>query len=396
MYTFYRIMVIVISVMFSFAKVFCVLAAPAQQVEPPLEIELTTTQMEGIVGAPITWRVTLTPHGQQRISSIELRPGDARTWDWLDGVRSFRALTGTVALDVSAIPLVSGDLRPILEARYIIGEEVQTQLIVNDTFVHVEPIETRIEAGIIARQGTVRKEDRLPVELWIRNRSPFTLTQVQAHGNGADLAWEAPIAPVDIPSGETFRQMLTPTIKGQHPQPQMRIEYAWTDATGAAHPQSMNVSGKAIVFAKTTIEDPWRTIISMIIGVLTGSLASLIPASIQEHRSRKRQKEINRQHVHGLLHLMILQSKYAADNGVKIDLTPLETIFKEEGLFAIIKEDGLDQDVRDLWKKAERHNMGLSLPGGTQRMHELKESAGDLKIKLDRVTSGKSRHQNDG
>ena len=392
MCTFYRMMVITAIMALSFTEAFCVLAAPAQQVEPPLEIEITTIQMKDIVGDPITWRVTLTPHGQQRINSIELRPGDARTWDWLDGVRSFKALTGTIALDVSAIPLVSGDLRPILEARYTVGEEVQTQLIVNDTFVHVEPIETCIEAGIIAKQGTVRKEDRLPVELWVRNRSPFTLTQVQAHGNGADLAWEDPTAPVDIPPGETFRQVLTSTVTGRHPQPQLSIEYAWVDATRAIHAQSMNISGKDLLFAKTTIEDPWRTIISM----LAGSVISLIPALIQEYRSRKHQKETNRQHVHGLLRLMILQSKYAADNVAKIDLAPLETIFKEEGLFAIIKEDGLDQGVHNLWEKAERHNMGLSLHGGTQRIHELKESVGDLKIKLNQVTSGKSCRQNDG
>ena len=97
----------------------------------------------------------------------------------------------------------------------------------------------------------------------------------------------------------------------------------------------------------------------------------------------------------GLLRLTILQSEHAANNGIEVNLTPLETIFKEEGLFTIVEKDGLAQDIRDLWKKAERHNMGLSLPGGTQRMSELKESAGKLKTKLDRVSSEKSRHQND-
>ena len=286
MCTFYRIMVITVSMILSFTISFCVLAAPAQQVEPPLEIEITTIQMKGIVGDPITWRVTLTPHGQQRINSIELRPGDARTWDWLDGVRSFKALTGTVVLDVSAIPLVSGDLRPILEARYTVGEEVQTQLIVNDTFVHVEPIETCIEAGIIARQGTVRKEDRLPVELWVRNRSPFTLTQVQAHGNGADLAWEDPTAPVDIPPGETFRQMLTPTIKGQHPQPQMRIEYVWTDGAGSSYIQALYVSGDTVALKESIIDRVPDDLFGIILGLIAGVLSTFFIGLVGDWLSR--------------------------------------------------------------------------------------------------------------
>ena len=81
---------------------------------------------------------------------------------------------------------------------------------------------------------------------------------------------------------------------------------------------------------------------------------------------------------------MILQSEHAASNGVAVNLAPLETVFKEEGLFTVLERDKLAQHVRDLWRKAERHNSGLNQPGGAQRTEELCEAAQALREKLDR------------
>lgn len=374
-----------IGVMLSLANMPYVLAAPTQQAEPSLELTIATAQAEITVGAPITWRITLTPRGQLSIGHIELQPGDARIWAWPDGVQTIEALTGTVVLDVSAVPLVSGDLRPILEARYTVGEEVQTQVVIGDAPVHVEPVETRVEADVIARQGTVRQGDYLQVELWIRNGSPFTLTQVRMRGSGADLAWGAPTVLEDILPGETSRQVLTPTVEGQHPLPQLSIEYAWVDVAGTSYTQTLYVSGDPVALEENIIGRIPNGLLGVIVGVITGALATIIPKWIEEWRSRKRQKEANRQHVRGLLRLMALQSEHAADNGVETRLTPLETIFKEEGLFAIVEEDRLAQNVRDLWKTAERHNAGLSLPGGAQRSEELRKAVQELSKNLDRL-----------
>ena len=372
-----------IGLMLIFANMPYVIAAPTQQVEPSLELVIATAQAEATVGAPITWRVTLTPHGQLSIGHIELRPGGTRTWAWPDGVQTVEALTGTVVLDVSAVPLVSGDLRPILEAQYTVGKDVRTQLVIGDTSVQVEPIETRVKAGVIARQGTVRKGDRLQVELWIRNGSPFTLTQVRMRGSGADLEWGAPTVLEDILPGKTSRQMSTPTVEGQHPLPQLSIEYAWVDVAGISYTQTLYVSGNPVVLEENIIARIPDEVFGIIVGLIAGVLSTFFIGLVGDWLSRTLQKKVNRRHVRGLLRLITLQSEHAADNGVEIDLAPLETIFKEEGLFTIVEKDRLDQNVRDLWKTAECHNTGLSLPGGAQRSEELRKAARELGRNLD-------------
>jgi hypothetical protein len=381
--------IIAICTMLNLANTSYILAAPTQQTKPPLEITITTTQAQVTTGAPMTWRIALTPRVQQSIGSVELRSGDVQAWVWLDDALTVETLTSTLVLDVSAVPLINGDLKPILEAHYTVGEEKHEQLIVGDASVHVELVEAGVEAGVIVSQRTAREGDCLPVELWIRNGSPFALTQVLVSGNGADLTWEAPIALEDILPGQTPRQVFTPTVGGQHPQPQLSIEYAWTDVVGISHSQTLYVSGDLVALEENIIRKVPNELLGIVVGVMTGALATLIPKWIEEHRSQKRQKEINRENVYGLLRLATLQSEYAADNGVETSMVPLETIFKEDGLSAIVKEDKLAHNIRDLWKMAERHNTGLSLPGGAQRSKELYEAAQRLIEKMDTLEATK-------
>jgi hypothetical protein len=370
--------ILVISVTLSLGP-YSVFAAPILQDELPLDITIITAQTEVIVGAPMTWRVTLLPLEGQSIGPIELQPGDTRSWVWLDGIQTIEALTHTLVLNVLAVPLTSGQLTPILEARHRLGKETQTQLVIAEASVNVEPAETRVEASLIALQGTARKNIALPVELSIHNRSPFTLIQVQVQGNGADLTWDTPVVLRDIQPNNVVHQVLAPTVEGQHPQPQLRIDYTWIDTVGASHTHTLYVSGEAVVLKETIPKEFW----ALLIAVLSGSLVALIPGGIIGWLSRRRQKGVNRTHVRGLLRLMTLQSEHAADNGVTVKLEPLETIFKEEGLFSIVEEDKLAKYARDLWKAAERHNTGLSQPGGVQRSEDLRNAAAELRKKLD-------------
>jgi hypothetical protein len=391
----YLVTITVIGMTFGF-KDGLALAAAMPQAEPSLEIEITTAQTQATVGAPVIWLVTLTPHREQGINSVELQSGDQQVWEWVGDFPTIVVLTNTVVLEVSAVPLVSGDLTPVLKAHYNVGKERKSQLATGDIPVHVASVEACLTANIVVPQRTVRKGEHLPVELWIRNNSPFTLAQVQVQGAGTDLAWEEPTGPVEIQAGQIYPQSLYAMVDGEYPQPQLVVHYAWTDATGKSHLQSLSVSGEALTLAEVSVKEPWHTIL----GVLTGSLIVLIPAWIQDERSRKRQKKLNRQHVHGLLQLMTLQSKHAANSDIEIDLTPLETVFEDEGLFAIVEEDGLVQNMRDLWEKAERHNTRLDRPGGAQRSKELREVAEKLQDRLDSLSTAKramrSRHDSSG
>ena len=378
------ILTTVVGVALSLMWTFYVVSATEAQTEPPLDIEIIVAQTEVVLGAPMTWRIILTPCAQVSIDSLELRPGDARTWAWPDGFQAVGGLTNTVVLDVAAVPLVSGDLHPILEAHYIAGGEMQTQLVMGGTPVHVESVEKLVEAGVIARRGTVRKGDRLPVELWIRNGSPFTLTQVQLDSSSADLPWELQAVLADIPPHKTVRRVLAFIVGGQHPQPRLSVDYAWTDATGSTHSQTMHISGEPVAIEESLIGRIPNEVFGIIVGLTAGVLSTFFTGLIGDWLSRVLQKKVNRRHVQGLLRLMILQSEHAASNGVDVNLAPLETVFKEEGLFTVLERDKLAQHVRDLWRKAERHNSGLNQPGGAQRTEELCEAAQALREKLDR------------
>jgi hypothetical protein len=385
------VLIFAIATMLASGNSFSVFAAPPSQDELPLGITIMTVQVEAIAGAPMTWRVVLMPREGRSITDIKLHPGDARVWVWPDGVQTLAVLTNTVILEVPAVPLVSGDLTPTIEARYLVDKVVQTQLVTADASIQVEPIETQLEAGIIASQGTVRKKAPLPVEIWIHNRSPFTLMQVNVQGNGADLAWGATTTLGDILPGKIVHQVLTPTVVGEHPQPQLSIEYVWMDGTGLSHSQLLHVSGEVLALSESIFGRIPNELLGIVVGVVTGALASVIPGWVHEERSRKRQKEANRGRMHGLLRLMMFQSGYAADNGGLIDLSPSKIIFEEEGLFIIVEEDGLTQNVHDLLKAAQRYNAGLNLPGGAQRAEELRKAAEELGKKLDRAMEQTTR-----
>jgi len=293
-------------------------------------------------------------------------------------------LTSTVTLEIPAVPLAAGELTPVLETSYRLGEDIQTQLVAAETPVNVEPVVAHIEASVSALQGTARKNQTLPVELLIHNGSPFTLTQIGVQGTSADLRWDTPVVRGDIPPNSTANRVLTATVVGQHPQPQLRVDYAWTDAFGASHTHTLYANGEAVALREKIPTEFW----ALLIAVLSGSLVALIPGEIIGWFSRRRQRGVNRSHVQGLLRLMVLQAEHAADNGISVKLEPLETIFREEGLFAIVEEDKLAEYARRLWRAAERHNAGLSQPGGAGRSEDLRKAADEVGKKLDNARDG--------
>jgi hypothetical protein len=213
---------------------------------------------------------------------------------------------------------------------------------------------------------------------------------MQVRGSGVDLVWGTPIKLNDIPPGE-IRQPLTPTVAGQHPRPQLTVEYVWTDVTGASHHRTLSVSGETVPLEQSLLGRIPSEAFGILIGVIAGILTTFFTGLAGGWVSRILQKRVNRRQVYGLLPLLTLQSEHAADNGVAVELEPLETIFKEEGLFRILEEAKLIENALDLWKTAERHNTGLNQPGGTQRSDELRKSAQALSKKLDKIKGNGKR-----
>jgi len=279
------IIVAIISVMFGFANLFCVSAAPMQQAEPSVEITITTAQTEITVGESMTWLITLAPNRRQRIDSIKLQSSDPRVWKWPDGIQTVGTFTSTVVLTISAVPLVDGILVPVLEAHYTANEKDQTQLVTAVTPVQAEPVKSEETASL----GEIII-GRIPDELF-----------------------------------------------------------------------------------------------GIVVGLIAGVLSTFFVGLAGDLLARTLQKKVNRRQVYGLLRLIARESEYAANNGVKVALEPLEATFKEEGLFTVLQKYELSEDTHDLWNTAKRHNDGLNAPGGAQRAESLRKDAQKVKTSLQKI-----------
>ncbi len=382
MYIFRSLPIVLVGAVLSFWSIFEGFATPALQTDEPLLISITTAQAEATVGKAISWQISLTPRVGYPIRSIELRSGDAESWLWPGGTQTMPAVTNTIVLNVAAVPLSAGNLTPIIETRAMVDNREYQQVTLAENSVAVQSVKAQVEAKVLATQGTVEREGPLPVELWIHNSSPFTLTQVEAVGSGIDLEWDKQITLQDIPPSKINIQTLTPTVTGVHPQPQLSVIYSWTDDTGAAHDRTLYVTGEIIAVEEGIIDKISDQSIGLLLGVAAGVLTTLSTTLSVSVYTRWRQKKSNREQVYGLLYLLIEKSEQAADNGVEVDLESFETIYQQEGLSTILKDDDLTTTAHDLWKTARRYNTGLNQPGGAQRTDELHRAARKLRDRL--------------
>ncbi len=303
-------------------------------------------------------------------------------WIIITTISVIIGFTNTQVLTITAIPLVNGDLTPILEAHYVVDGVAQTQLVVGDAAVHVETVEMYVDAGVIVEQGTVQEEDRLSVQVWIRNRSPFTLMLVDVRGNGADLAWEDSISSSTIAASDMFNGVLTATVTGPHPRPQLSTWYTWTDKSGTIYTRTLHLEGKEVAITDDILDRIPDELFGMIVGLIAGVLSTFLGGWVKDYLAQMSQKRVNQQHVQGLLEMVTRNSEYAANSGEKVALEPLDTIFQEEGLFTVLQKYKLNTDVYNLWSTAKRHNDGLNAPGGAQRAQSLAESAKKVRILL--------------
>ena len=365
-------------------------AAPHSQEPRPLDVTLVAVQRDIVQGEAITWLITLEPRGQLNINQVELLSGDARVWAWPNAVRSIQALSSTIVLNVSAVALVAGDLQPAVIVNCTADGQPNTLAVVSADVVHVQPVESHVIASILHQQGTANQNEQAPLELWISNRTPFVLTQLQLQQHGVDLEWGYFPSVADISSGVTRRIPLTPTVTGANPQPRLSLEYVWTDVTQSRHSQSLDINGPALKLEEGIISRIPSQVLGILVGLVAGILTTFGTTLVGSWLSRRLAKGVNRRHVRGLLRLMVMQSEYAAANGVKMELGPLETLFKEEALFAVMQDDKLNQTVHELWWAGTRHNDGLSQTGGARRSEELRHAGQELNRQLEALEHSKT------
>ena len=366
------------------------LRGASAQVEPPVGVRLDLTRTSGVIGAPMTWRVSIAPPAEGQLRLLSVRSGDGQAWTLLDGIVPTDALTGTAALNVRAVPLQAGELRPAVEVDYELDGDPRTALQFGSESVRVATVEERVAADVVAEQGSVRKREDLSVRVDLHNRSPFTLTEVRLSGIGADLEWADAPHPFSLPPGDSYRERLVATVTDEQPVPRLELTYRWVDALGQEHTATRLIEGERVTFVQGWFRRIPGEIISAFVGVVAGALVTLIPSIVNDFRQRKRQYCIDRNHTLGLLRLMVLQAHHATESGGEIDLEPLETVFTKERLYSVAVKEGVDEVARRLWRKAQDYNRSLNRPGGADRSRELGDAAEALKEALDGLREGEA------
>lgn len=354
-------------------------AAGGTQMAPDLGIAIATAQSEAVEGSLVLWQVSLTNMSETPVTQVEIQPA-GQAWFWPDGAKSIGSLPAqdSVVVEIPAVPLKAGPLRPILQVQYVVEDAHCSVSATASHPVSIVPVSTMVGAEVTSRQTTARVGQPLSMEVWITNRSPFTLTDVSLWGVGADMEWGKTTAALDVPPDTTSSIILTPTVRGKNPQAILSLEYHWTNATGQRLSEKRILQSNPFAVEKTFLSQvPLSTITALI-----GSLLALVPWSINVLYERRQRERVNRERVQGMLHMITVRATHGAEEGVAISLDLMEQLFSEEGLYAALEQlDGRLRDrnlvlcVQELWEAAQSHNAGIKYRGGAARTTDLKSKA---------------------
>ena len=68
-----------------------ILAQTERDINPPPEVKITTARTKAVIGEVLVWHLEFNLQPGQHIDDLDLQPGDAQTWRW---VNVFTHLTG--------------------------------------------------------------------------------------------------------------------------------------------------------------------------------------------------------------------------------------------------------------------------------------------------------------
>jgi hypothetical protein len=364
-------------------------AVSGMQTVPDLEIVITTAQSEAVEGVLVWWQVSLTNVSETTLTQVEIQP-TGQTWFWPDGTQTIDSLLeqDSIVFEIRAVPLKSGEVCPTLKVLYVVGEAHRSTSATADHPVNIIPPSALVEAEVVPRQATARLDQPLPMEVCIINRSPFTLTNVSLQGMGADMEWGEATDVGDLPPNETSSTPLTPTIRGESPQAILALEYHWSDAKGKGLGEKTILRGDLLDVEKTFLSQVSPSAVLAIIGALLG----LGTWSVKSLYGCWQRRLVNRERVWGMLHMIAVEAKHGAEEGVRVSLDSLQQLFNEENLYTALKQ--LDRSlkhkdlvlcVQEIWEAAYRHNTGIEHPGGAARTADLRGKADLLAGHLEEV-----------
>jgi hypothetical protein len=358
---------------------------------PDLQVVLLTARSEAWVGETVIWQVWLKNDCGTLAQDVQLEPA-SEVWMWPDGAARVGRLadSGQTVVQVETVPKVPGELWPILQVRFTCAGVSQSIMATAARPVKVRNVGEAVEARLVLAEAEARAGRPIPLEMWIKNDSPFTLVDIALAGLGADVDW-AEMPPVDdLASDETSMALLSAVVRGHSPQLALSLAYSWTDSIGRRHADRMLVESPAREVETTTTEQmPWAAVTAFV-----GFAFGVASWWIQTCQERAQKRQVNRDRVLGMLQLMQVECQWGADEGSDISLDLFKELFSQEGLYAALREldqkaGGLKQCVSELWQAAGRHNAGLGRPDGADRTARLRELAQQLHHLLQRVRCGR-------
>lgn len=346
-----------------------------------IEIHLSTEKSHVLVGDEVQWIIEISPLTDEGIVDLSFDSLNSESWQWLDLGNPPALITTTLTLSLTAVPLTIGEMSPIIEARYSRNGMQYSQLVSSNHALTVESVDNYLLSRLTILNNTVNSSQKIPLELNLDNQSSFLMNQITVEGKGLDLFWDTVTPVIDLQPGDSVNVFLWANVSGQNPQPQIQINYQWLDAAGNTRMLEKIIEGKSLLYKPLIIE----SIPDEVWGILIGVITTLVTLGITSLWEKSQRWKINRYKVSSILELSITQAKHSATHGILVNIAPLESVYKEEGLFDIASKYGFVQELGNLWQMMERYNNGLTLPGGGQRSDDLKKAANSLEVCLNFV-----------
>jgi hypothetical protein len=363
----------------------------ATQDKPPLKITLDVLQEESWVGARTAWQVTLEPAEAKSVKDVTLFSADRTVWQPVETVTLPDPVKRATTFTASVVPIRAGKLTPAARIRYTIdGEEHETFVRAIDS-VEVRPVTNAVTASIIGSQA-VRVGDTVTLTMAIDNKMPFTLREVQVTPLANSLRWTSLPNAFDLLPGESRYHTIRASVRHAKPTPQLRMRYQWYDDLGMMHKNAQIFSGSPLSTREVFWADVPMEIVAVFLGVIASVITTALTRLLEQRIERRDQRAINRRRVLGLLSFMLTRAAYAADHSETLDLDPLETLMKEESLYATLDRNRLAKDVQYLWEAGEAHNRGLTEPDGLQRSKKLQRITERIRSKLNTLRDSTSQN----
>lgn len=383
--------------------ILCIHTVKAQDTSPP-DINITIARDKAVVGEKVNWLVSINLDPKQSLQNLRLESGDVKTWYWVMPTTPVGVLTTSQVMNIEMVPLIDGDLLPMLKATYTYSNVEQAHIIKGDQTILIEPVHKQVEIDAFTNRNIVSEGDLITTELWLINHSPFTLENIRIRGKGRELSWW-PISQLEqLPSGEREILTLRGVVAGQRPQPQLDIEYTWVDdSSNPMRIHTAKIAGDPLAAKEKFLGKIPSEALGIIVGVITGGLTTFITGWINEHRKERSERKNDKQRVEGLIRLIVAQAKYAADISTSVELEPIETLFEQRGLFSVLNSHSFVGYIEKLWEAAIHHNQHLSSPSGSQRAQKLRKAIEKIEDKAWFQTSEKitrnadehtTKHQN--